>query len=131
MSRVFVVLLIFAAAALIHPPLRRWVQPHTETLLRPAYRQYASWRLEEITRHLENQLESGRPPPGRNTFTPYLERALLSESGARDPWGTPYYLKPEPFSVRVGSAGPDRKLGTDDDLLGRKIGTGKLHFPDR
>ncbi len=131
MSRIFVVLLIFAAAALIHPPLGAWVRPHAETALRPAYRQYASWRLQEISRHLENQLESGRPLPGRSSFTPYLERALLSESAARDPWKTPYYLKPEPFSVRVGSAGPDRKVGTDDDLLGRKVPTGRLHFPDR
>ena len=33
-----------------------------------------------------------------------------------DPWGGPYHLEHLDNAVRVVSAGPDRKMGTDDDL---------------
>ncbi len=130
MTRILLVVLICAAALVVHPPLRAWVKPYGESVARPAYRQYARWRIQEITRLLEHQVESNRPLPGRSTFTAFLERGLGSERAARDPWGTPYFLKAEPFSIRVGSAGPDRKVGTDDDLLGRQIGTGRIRLQD-
>lgn len=42
---------------------------------------------------------------------------LSSEGTAIDPWGTPYSMSvSEKEGLKVHSAGPDRILGTDDDL---------------
>lgn len=43
----------------------------------------------------------------------------LDENDFVDPWGTPVYYKPTPGTARpflLISAGPDKQLGTEDDL---------------
>ncbi len=124
MGRVLFVLLLLGATAVVHPALRASARPYAEAAVRPAFRWYADWRLDEITRLLEAEIANGRPLPTRQTFSQFVERAFFSESSARDPWGTPYFLQIETFRVHAGSAGPDRKIGTADDLLGKPIGTG-------
>ena len=44
----------------------------------------------------------------------------MSERDLVDPWGTPIryeITEPQPMWFRIGSAGPDRVFGTDDDLV--------------
>jgi hypothetical protein len=61
------------------------------------------------------QNPSKQCPAALSELTPYLERPDLS-----DPWGNPYEMRCDPgakhVSLLVLSAGPDGKLGTDDDL---------------
>jgi|SRR5579862_7416254 len=56
-------------------------------------------------------------PDSLKDLTPYMNDDHVS-----DPWGNPYAMKCEPspkghgYDFRVISAGPDGKMGTDDDL---------------
>ena len=36
-----------------------------------------------------------------------------------DPWGTPYALNCDSAQITVTSAGPDKTMGTADDIVGR------------
>jgi hypothetical protein len=50
----------------------------------------------------------------------YLSRAspAVKDGGLVDRWGTPYWFHPNSaHQVEIRSAGPDRQLFTDDDLV--------------
>ncbi len=126
MTRFLLLIVLVAVATLVHPPLGTWAMARTEAALTPAYRRYADWRIERLAELLDAEVQRGRGLPTPQTFTSFVQRALLSESAALDPWGTPYFLKHEFFSVRAGSAGPDRRIGTEDDILSRAVGTGRI-----
>lgn len=56
--------------------------------------------------------------PMKRAFIPATHPALSNDGHILDRWGTPYHLHPRgngAFEVR--SAGPDRKLYTEDDLV--------------
>ncbi len=125
MGRVFLLVLLLLTVVIVQPDLRAMATPYAEAALDPIYRRYAAWRLAAISDILEAEIRNGRAPPTHETFTPFVERAFLSEGAARDPWGTPYFLKVEPFSIRAASAGRDRKAGTDEDIVGRPVVTGR------
>ena len=92
-------------------------------LRNPVYRWQAKNRIEEIAQHLDRQAETRGAFPNRLNFEQYLQRQQPDNSTA-DPWGTPYYLvKPVGTLVRVGSAGQDLTVGTEDDILSRLIQT--------
>lgn len=44
------------------------------------------------------------------------DHLLSRETRSRDPWDQPFVVTCEPDSVHVVSAGPDRRLGTEDDV---------------
>lgn len=44
------------------------------------------------------------------------QRALDEDSPRKDPWGTPWRIECSEEQVSVGSDGPDRKQGTEDDV---------------
>jgi hypothetical protein len=74
---------------------------------RLAFEAYGQWA---------GQNPSKACPDALSELTPYLDRPDLS-----DPWGNPYEMKCDPGAkgagvFRVLSAGPDGKIGTDDDL---------------
>jgi hypothetical protein len=41
---------------------------------------------------------------------------LLKKGNLIDNWGTPYGFLKTGKSIRICSAGPDRKMGTEDDM---------------
>ncbi len=69
-----------------------------------------------------NDSDLARVLTGRNpmklVFLPPDHPALTADGRLRDRWGTPYFIHPlghNDFDIR--SAGPDRKMFTDDDLV--------------
>ena len=44
------------------------------------------------------------------------DKEIDSRSRLTDPWDTPYLITCSEEDVQVSSAGPDRKVGTDDDI---------------
>jgi general secretion pathway protein G len=56
--------------------------------------------------------ESDCPIPAKMQEAHELDAAM----SLRDPWGTPYTLECQSDEVVVISAGPDRALGTEDDI---------------
>ena len=56
--------------------------------------------------------------PMRQIFLPPTPPALSADGHLRDRWGTPYFLHPRGGkAIEVRSAGPDRKMFTEDDLV--------------
>ena len=121
MWRFFLLLLpIFIIA--ISPDTQQRLLKDTAFLRNPYYRWQAKNRIEEITRHLEHQAGSQGEFPNRLNFEQHLEQHFPDKSIV-DPWGQPYYLRPQSFHVRVGSAGQDGTVETDDDILSPLIRT--------
>ena len=48
------------------------------------------------------------------------EGAEYKETIMRDPWGMPYIYRESNQWFEIVSSGPDRKLGTDDDVMERR-----------
>lgn len=51
-------------------------------------------------------------------------KELEAAEGGRDPWGQLYVISCETDDVVVGSAGPDKQSGTEDDISAPKSATG-------
>ena len=45
------------------------------------------------------------------------EKMLDRESKPNDPWGSPYAISCTDDDVTVTSAGPDKRIGTEDDIV--------------
>jgi len=56
--------------------------------------------------------------PMKLIVLPPTHPALATDGRLRDRWGTPYFIHPRgQLAFEIRSAGPDRKLFTDDDLV--------------
>jgi len=69
-------------------------------------------RLEAMADQLTARANRGEGFP--SSFEGWLRREFASP--AEDPWGSLYYLQTRRNGFLVGSAGPDRHPGTDDDV---------------
>lgn len=69
-------------------------------------------RLNAMADQLDVRLGRAEGLPGN--FEGWLRRDFTSSP--LDPWGTTYYLAPGRRDYTVGSMGPDRIQGTEDDL---------------
>jgi general secretion pathway protein G len=47
----------------------------------------------------------------------HADRLIDKESSARDPWGSPYTIVCADDDITVFSPGPDKKIGTEDDIV--------------
>lgn len=71
--------------------------------------------IASIAEQVREHTATGERLPDPRNFQDFLLRNRMA--GSMDPWGTPYYLLIRADSIVVGSAGPDREVETDDDLL--------------
>lgn len=113
----FIALLLFVGAVAVVPSLREQVLPGVRATMDARRIEEANTRIGEIVALAEKK--SGQlPQPAQ--FKAFVDRGLPNHSKAgTDPWGVPYYLKKDKFNFRVGSAGPDKSVGTEDDLLSK------------
>ena len=116
MGRFLLLLLIGVFAVVVNPNLRAKAEPYVQPVLDPVYEWQTTGRVNEIAKAILTQTDMDRPPPTSRTFGEFLQHRYASEAAARDSWGTPYYLRRSHRSITVGSAGPDRKVGTADDI---------------
>ena len=65
---------------------------------------------------IENHRQRGRGYRSPRGFYDWVRANVESVEDGVDPWGEPYYLEMTRQHVIVGSPGPDRALGTEDDL---------------
>jgi len=115
MPRVGWILLLLLGAVIFVEPLRERVRPEVEFALNPLYRWEAKNRVNAISRVVERARSEGTPLPRPRDFHRFLADREGADA-ALDPWGQPYYLARQRRSFRVGSAGPDRLMATDDDI---------------
>lgn len=117
MLRFGLVALVVAFVVAINPTLREKALPYLQPALDPAYEWLAQGRLEDITKQMEAQAAVGQPLPTGETLDDFLRERYSNEDAARDPWGTPYFLRESRDRVIAGSAGRDGEVGTEDDIL--------------
>lgn len=119
MGRVLVVLIAFALV--IKPEIRAAAKPYADRLLAPAYEWTARARAAEIARAIETRVAAGHPSPTAVVLSEFIARHYGHEAAAFDPWGNPYFLTADAFSLQVASAGRDGVPETPDDLLSQRI----------
>ena len=121
MTRLLFVLLAVLVAVVLNPTLRKRVEPHLAFALDPLYEWQVKDRVAEMARGLQSDLAAGRPLPTEREFEAYLTGRYPGDDAHLDPWGTPYYLKRVRNVVQIGSAGPDRERGSEDDVLSPRV----------
>jgi hypothetical protein len=101
----------------VMPPVSRALGPTGEKIATPAKRWKAENGAKTLLRELQAEATAGRPMPAPKEFAQWAVRELRDPEAGTDPWGSPYFLKPgKGATVIVGSPGPDRKKGTEDDI---------------
>ena len=99
-------------------PLFEMMGPVGDKLSNPAKRMAARNEAGMILRKIseEYQLKRTLPSPlGFQTWIKLNVRAGIKAAGL-DPWGLPYYFIRENRQITVGSNGPDKTRGSDDDV---------------
>ena len=131
MKRLLLAALLLVLLTLSIPALRErampkyratgtWVWDRVEGPLSPALTPWRRMQTQAEMGRVVNLLigwrNRGFPPPQTEDLPQFMLRASL-DSTATDEWGSPYNLKLEPDSVFLQSYGPDRQLGTEDDIV--------------
>lgn len=124
------VLLVFFLSMAV-PPLRARAMPKYRSagswvwgvldgpltpVITPWRRVQTKSEMSRIANLLITSRNRGYPPPTTEELPRFMFRGSL-DSTATDHWGSPYVIGSKPDTVYVRSAGPDRQLGTEDDLL--------------
>lgn len=130
-KKLFVLLLLFAAASATIPALRERVEPRVvpvwDSGLRrldpvidwakvPIDRWAAQHEAEAIARMVRSRAQMSNSLPLPSEFKDYLRRNWRGGKQGLDPWGNWYYLVVTRDSITVGSAGPDGERNTEDDI---------------
>jgi hypothetical protein len=115
---------VVAGLALAHPGAREWLGSRTQTIVDAPSTRRTTARVESATRLLEREAAAGRSVPRTDAeLHDLLRRHGNSDVGPNDTWGTPLFLQRHGFRVQLGSAGPDRIRGTEDDILAPPLRT--------
>jgi hypothetical protein len=120
MGKLFMLMLAAAVLSVAHPDVRERIKPYAEQALNPVYVWSTTSKVTDFHRRLEADVERGRVISDDKALHDYLERAFPGVA-LTDSWGTPYFLVKQAGSLRVASAGPDRKAGTEDDVVSAAI----------
>jgi Type II secretion system (T2SS), protein G len=108
------IMLAFAALAvgMAVPSTRKQISDSFIPITDEIGRRLVPRRIETMADQLDVRLGRGEGLPDR--FDGWLRRDYSGTP--EDPWGTQYYLVVGRRDFTVGSSGPDRTQGTDDDL---------------
>jgi hypothetical protein len=117
-GKLLILLVVVLAIALYLPDSRAlmgsWIQP----LVTPGYRWMTNQELSQIESDFEFYLENrDYSPLRRGEFDRWLDSRYPQPRSRIDSWGERYTLRMSRSGFQVISAGPDREVGTDDDLV--------------
>jgi hypothetical protein len=112
-KKVILLVVAVAAVAMLEPRSRAQIMSAIPFMSEASNQRTATRALQQIAEDVQSTgAQTGRYPES-NAFSAWLAQADLS---ARDPWGSDYYLEVFPDSFVVGSAGPDSRRRTADDI---------------
>jgi hypothetical protein len=113
--------LVAALVVALVPSLRERVLPHVEPALNPWRKMAAADQVTRIGRFVEHEARVTRREPLPRDLPRILGEVFPGRSDVkRDPWGEPFFLRRRGDGFEIGSAGPDRIVGTPDDILSRR-----------
>lgn len=102
------------------PPLRARAAPHVGFAIDPLRRVTTQDRVNSVARYVEYETRiTGHAPQDRDL--PHILKRMFPNRHevVMDPWGRRYYLRRRASAFQVGSAGPDQRRGTRDDVLSK------------
>ncbi|MBB4634890.1 hypothetical protein [Longimicrobium terrae] len=112
------VVIAVALLVLIAPPLRARAEPFVRPLTTPVHRVMTRDRVNSLARYLAVEVRvTGHAPQDRELRAVLHRMFPKRKEQALDPWGQRYYLRRRMQKFQVGSAGPDQRRGTRDDIL--------------
>lgn len=101
-------------------PIGEALRPAVDFALNPTRRAGTAREEQFILREIENQRQMGHGLPDPGAFHEWVMTHVESVEDGLDPWGQPFYLEVGRQHFVVGSAGPDRTVGTADDIRDTK-----------
>jgi len=109
--------LILLGASLYFPQTRPVVLKYLAPVINPVLTWQTKGEMQQIGRELEtlNRQGSDLPTPG-SSFQHWMEGRFMGGSRT-DGWGVDYTLRVWRDSVGIVSNGPDREIGTPDDIV--------------
>jgi hypothetical protein len=113
--------LVAAVIVAIAPPLRARAAPVVAPVVNPFRRVMVKDRVTSISTFVERDVSiTGLAPQDRDL--PRVLKAMYPgrEDAMMDPWGRRYFLRRRGDGFHVGSAGPDQRRDTPDDILSPK-----------
>jgi hypothetical protein len=114
-KKLLLVCILILGVAMAVPSTRAEIQARAVTPVMDAIgRRLVPRRLDAMADQLDVRLGRGERLPTGN-FEAWLRRDYTGPEA--DPWGNPWFLQAARRSYTVGSMGPDRQLGTGDDIV--------------
>lgn len=119
LGKIIFLLLVALGAGMAIPSTRATLVEKATPVLDGFKAKLVPRRLEAMADQLEVRVNRGEGFPGN--WESWLQRDF---SGVpEDPWGSLYYLQQSRGSFTVGSAGPDGRENTEDDIkVSRRLG---------
>jgi hypothetical protein len=115
--------LLIAATVVVAlvPPLRARAAPHLAFAIDPVRRVTTQDRVNSVARYVEYDTRiSGHAPQDRDLPRVFARMFPGRPDAMLDPWGRRYFLRRHGDGFQVGSAGPDQRRDTPDDVLSGK-----------
>lgn len=117
MGKVILALLAALAVALYLPQSRQKIWRAVRPVTFPFYGWMTRGEMKRIADDLTQYEQTYRQFPGPRGFDKWLDERYNDQTLTRDSWGTRYELRNGPRGMFiVVSAGPDKSIGTADDL---------------
>lgn len=111
-------LVAFAVLVAIVPPLRAAALPRLAFAIDPLRRVTTQDRVNSVSRYVEYESRiTGHAPQDRDLPRIFAKMFPGRRDAVMDPWGRRYYLRRRGDGFHVGSAGPDQRRDTPDDVL--------------
>ncbi|MBW3570009.1 MAG: alpha/beta fold hydrolase [Gemmatimonadetes bacterium] len=117
-SGAFKLLMLGAVLVVLVPGLRQRAAPYLGATVNPLRQIGTQDRVNTIARYVQRQARNtGLSPQDRDLARVMKEMFPNRSDVMMDPWGRRYFLRRRGDGFQVGSAGPDGRRGTSDDIL--------------
>ncbi|HEX6036863.1 hypothetical protein [Longimicrobium sp.] len=103
------------------PQLRTRAMPHVAFAVDPIRRATTQDRVNSVSGYVEYESRiTGHAPQDRDLPRVMARMFPGRKDAMMDPWGRRYYIRRRGDGFHVGSAGPDQRRDTPDDVLSSK-----------
>lgn len=111
-------LLVSAVLVALVPALRERASPYLGATVNPLRQIGTQDRVNSIARYVDRQARMSELSPQDRDLPRILKQMFPNRTDVMmDPWGQRYFLRRRGDGFHVGSAGPDQRRGTSDDIL--------------
>ena len=124
MLKFALIFIVLVGAAFGIPQIRRHVAPPLEPVLGPIGKKFgdpakkvaARNEAGMLLRKIAEEYNQNKEVPDPLRFPVWVKMNTKGSRKGADPWGKPYYMIKENRQLTIGSAGPDMKRSTSDDI---------------